>query len=95
MAAQAEMARAQGNGAENTPEGKLYLRLAREDLQKARAFMGRDNARVTTLVEVARTESRLALSIARTAKAQQDAHRASAELEKAQQDPAGTQGGTP
>ena len=98
LAAQADIARAQGSGAEDSPEGKLYLRLAREDLQKAKALMGHDNARATTLVEVSRSESRLAMSIAKTTTAQQEARRASAELEKAQQEPAGSQGsqgGTP
>jgi len=95
MAAQTEIARAQGSGAEDTPEGKLYLRLAREDLRRARAAMGSDNARAASLIEVSRTESRLATSIAKTATAQHEARRAATELQNAQREPAGSQGGKP
>lgn len=81
-AAQADLGRAEAAGASGIPDAKLQLRLAQEDLRRARALIGHDNARATTLTEVARTEAQLALSLTRAAAAQEDAQKAATELQK-------------
>jgi uncharacterized protein DUF4398 len=82
-AAQADVGRAQSAGAPENPEAKLHLQLAQEDLQKARQLIGDDNERATTLSELARTEARLALSLAKSSLAQDAARKANLDLEKA------------
>jgi hypothetical protein len=82
-AAQADVGRAQSGGAPGNPDARLHLQLAEEDLQKAKALIGNDNHRATTLTDVARTEAQLALSLARQAQAEVQAQQAQAELSKA------------
>jgi hypothetical protein len=81
-AAQADVGRAEASGATANPDAKLQLQLAREDLRKAKALIGNDNERATTLTELARTEAQLARSLANAAQAQDDAHKAATELQK-------------
>jgi len=65
------------------PDARLHLQLAEEDLQKAKALIGNDNQRATTLTEVARAEAQLALSLGKQAEADGQARQAQAELAKA------------
>ncbi len=83
-AAQADVGRAQSGGAPDNPAAKLHLQLAQEDLQKARQLIGDDNKRAATLTELARAEAQLALSLAKSSAAQDAAHKADTDLEKAQ-----------
>jgi hypothetical protein len=82
-AAQTELGRAEEGGAPAVPEAKLHLQLAHEDMEKARAFFGEDNARAASLVARARAEAQLALSLARKASALDLERRAQDELQKA------------
>jgi hypothetical protein len=70
-AAQADIGRAQANGAPQVPEANLHLEMAVEDLQRSRTLMGQDNERATTLTELARAEAQLATSLAKETTAQQ------------------------
>ncbi|HEY6463264.1 MAG TPA: DUF4398 domain-containing protein [Polyangiaceae bacterium] len=81
-AAQADVGRAEASGAAANPDAKLQLQLAREDLHKAKALIGNDNERATTLTELARTEAQLARSLTNAVHAQDDAHQAATELQK-------------
>jgi hypothetical protein len=81
-AAQTDLGRAEASGAQANPDAKLQLQLAREDLRKARALIGNDNERATTLTVLARTEAQLAQSLANASAAQDDAHKAATELQK-------------
>jgi hypothetical protein len=81
-AAQADVGRAEAGGALGVPEAKLHLELAQEDLQQAKALMGENNERATSLCAVAATEAQLAFSLAKQTKAQEDARSAAAELQK-------------
>jgi hypothetical protein len=83
-AAQGDVGQAQAGGAPNVPDARLHLQLAEEDLQKAKALIGNDNQRAGTLTEVARSEARLALSLAKQAEADGQARQAQAELAKVQ-----------
>jgi hypothetical protein len=56
------------------------LQLAQEDLAKAKALIGNDNLRATTLTEAARSEAQLALSLGKQADAEARAREAQAEL---------------
>jgi hypothetical protein len=81
-AAQADVGRAQAAGAPDVPDAKLHLQLAQEDLQRAKQLMSTDNERAASLCEVARNEAQLAVSLARQAKAQDQAQKAQAEMQK-------------
>jgi hypothetical protein len=81
-AAQADVGRAQSGGAPDVPDAKLHLQLAQENLQKAKALIDDDNARATSLTALARVEAALALSIAKSSKAEQEATAAKQELAK-------------
>jgi hypothetical protein len=81
-AAQADVGRAQAGGAPNVPEARLHLQLAQEDLQKSKQLMGNDNARATSLTNVAGMEAQLALALARETTARDQARTAEAELQK-------------
>jgi hypothetical protein len=82
-AAQTAIGRAQSGGAPDIPDAKLQLQLAIEDLQRAKQLMGADNQRATTLCLVASSEAQLALSLAKKAKADDQAKAAEEELRKA------------
>ncbi len=82
-AAQADVGRAQAGGAPSVPNARLHLELAQEDLQKSKDLMDKDNKRATSLVSLARTEAQLALSLAKTAQAQDDAQKAQQDIQKA------------
>src|SRR5690348_13675989 len=75
-AAQADLGRAQSVVSPGTPDAKLHLRLAEEDLQKAKELIGSDNKRASTLTEVARVEAQLAFSLAKEGVARDDARKA-------------------
>jgi hypothetical protein len=81
-AAQADLGRAQASGAPYEPQAKLHLRLAQEDLQKARELIGHDDRRATSLTELARVEAQLAITLANEAAARYGANRASTELQR-------------
>ncbi|MDP9150636.1 MAG: DUF4398 domain-containing protein [Myxococcota bacterium] len=81
-AAQADVGRAQAGGAPSVPEAKLHLQLAEEDLKKSKELMNQDNRRSTSLVEVARAEARLALSMANAEAAQGVLRKAQEDLQK-------------
>jgi hypothetical protein len=81
-AAQGDVGRAEAGGAPSVPDARLHLQLAQEDLQKAKALIGNDNQRATSLTEVARAEARLALSLGQQAEADRQAQVAQAEFAK-------------
>jgi hypothetical protein len=81
VAVEAEVGRAEASDAPREPDAMQQLQLARRDLWRARALMGRDDARAATLTELARTEVQLALSLTRAAAADDDARRAATELQ--------------
>jgi hypothetical protein len=83
-AAQADVGRAQSAGAPEIPDAKLHLQLAQEDLQKAKQLMGADNARASSLTELARAEAQLALSLAKHSIAQDAAQKADGDLRSVQ-----------
>lgn len=80
-AAQADLGRAESSGAANLPDARLHTELAHEDLALAHRLMGRDNERATTLTQLARTEARLASSLAAEQAAKDDATKAVAEMQ--------------
>jgi hypothetical protein len=82
-AAQADVGRAQAAGAADVPDAKLHLQLAQEDLQRAKQLMNTDNDRAASMFAVASTEAQLAVSLARQAKAQEQARSAQAETQRA------------
>ena len=84
-AAQGDVGRAQAAGAPATPDAKLHLRLAQEDLQRARSLVGSDNKRATSLTELARAEAQLALSLAKESASQASARDAQSQVWNAQQ----------
>jgi hypothetical protein len=81
--AQKGLGQAQEAGAVNVPDAKLHLQLAQESLSKAKELMDRDNERATSLVARASAEAELAYSIARRARAQNEAQQANDALNKA------------
>jgi len=81
-AAQVDVGRAQAGGAPAVPAAKLHLQLAEEDLATSKALFDRDNRRATTLVTLARTEARLALSLSKENMAQNEASLAQDDLAK-------------
>ena len=86
-AAQTAIGRAQAGGAPDVPDAKLQLQLALEDLQRAKQMMGVDNHRSATLCQVAGAEAQLALTLARKAKADDQAKAAEEDLRKASAQP--------
>jgi hypothetical protein len=84
-AAQADVGRAQASWAANVPDARLHLQLAVEELQKAKPLIGQDNERATSLTALATADAQLAVSLAKTAYAQQTAHKAAGDLEKTEQ----------
>ena len=83
-AAQADVGRAQAGGAPQSPDAKLHLQLAQEDLQKAKQLIGTDNWRATTLTQLARVEAQLAFSIAKDSAAEDSARSAATDVQSAQ-----------
>ncbi len=63
------------------------LQLAVEDLQRAKQLMGVDNHRSATLCQVAGAEAQLALTLAKKAKADDQAKAAEEDLRKASAQP--------
>jgi hypothetical protein len=82
-AAQAQVGRAEAGGADDVPDAKLHLQLAKENLQKSKSLMDQDNERSASLTAVAQTEAQLALSLAKASQAAQQAEQAQQELQKA------------
>jgi hypothetical protein len=82
-AAQADVGRAQSAGAPDIPDAKLHLQLAQEDLVRSKQLMGDDNRRALTLIEVARAEAQLALSLAKESTSRYAARKAATDLQKA------------
>ncbi|MGD0675325.1 MAG: DUF4398 domain-containing protein [Polyangiaceae bacterium] len=89
--AQADLGRAEAGGAPGVPDAKLHLQLAAEDLQKSKDLMGQDNRRAGSLINLARSEAQLALSLAKASQAQSTAQQAQQDLQKAK----GSSGGMP
>ena len=83
-AAETAIGRAQAGGAPGVPEAKLHLQLALEDLQRAKQATGSDNRRARTLLQVADTEAHLALSLAKKARADDQARTAEEDSEEGQ-----------
>jgi hypothetical protein len=81
-AAQADVGRAEAGGAPDVPDAKLHLQLAQENLQKSKALIDDDNDRALSLINVARVEAQLALSLAKAQQATDQAHSAQQELQK-------------
>jgi hypothetical protein len=81
-AAQADVGRAEAGGAPDVPDAKLHLQLAQENLQKSKALIDDDNDRALSLINVARVEAQLALSLAKAQQATDQAHAAQQELQK-------------
>jgi hypothetical protein len=81
-AAEIAIGRAQAGGAPGVPDAKLQLQLALEDLQRAKQATGVDNRRASRLLQVADTEAHLALSLARKARADDEARAAEEDLRK-------------
>ncbi len=63
-------------GAPDIPMAKLHMRLAQEDLQKAKELMDHDNRRAASLSALANAEAQLALSLAKAAASQEEARNA-------------------
>jgi hypothetical protein len=82
-AANADVARAQQGGADNVPDAKLHLQLAREDLTKSKDLIDKDNQRAASLIGLSRVEAQLALSLAKAQIAHDQAAQAQADLAKA------------
>ena len=82
-AAQADVGRAEAVGAASVPDAKLHLQQALEDLQKSKQVMGDDNKRAATLCALASVEAQLALSLAKQATAQNEAHQVVRDSQKA------------
>jgi hypothetical protein len=80
-AAQADVGQAEGGGTPDQPDAMLHLRLAQEDLQKAKQLMGDDNKQAASLCALASAESQLALSLAKQAAAQSRALKAQSDLQ--------------
>jgi hypothetical protein len=81
-AAQADVGRAQAEGAPEVPRAKLHLQLAQEDLQRAKQLMGTDNDRAASLCAVARSEAQLASSLSLQTRAENQARSEEAEAQK-------------
>jgi hypothetical protein len=81
-AAQADVGRAEAGGAPDVPDAKLHLQLAQENLQKSKALIDDDNNRALSLINVARVEAQLALSLAKAQQATEQANQAQQELQK-------------
>jgi Domain of unknown function (DUF4398) len=79
--AEANLGRAQMAGAPDVPMAKLHMRLAQEDLQKAKELMDQDNKRAASLSALANSEAQLALSLAKAASSQDEARKAEFELQ--------------
>ena len=83
-AAQADVGRAESGGAPGVPDAKLHLQLAQEDLQKSKGLIDSgDNKRAKDLIDVARAEAQLALSLAKQLQAEEQARKAQSDLAKA------------
>ena len=82
-AAHDDLGRAQAGGAPENPDARLHLQLAQEDLQNAKALIGNDDKRATSLTELGRVEAQLALSLAKDAAAKQAAGAAQGAVVKA------------
>jgi hypothetical protein len=80
-AAQADIARAQAQGAPDVPRARLYLQLAHEDLEKSKSLMGADNRRASSLTALARAEAQLAVSLTKAKSAEDAASKARDELQ--------------
>lgn len=81
-AAQVQVGRAQAGGAPDVPDAKLHLKLAEEDLQKAKTLIGNDNRRAGSLIVLASTEAQLATSLAEAARAGEAAQQAQESVQK-------------
>ena len=81
-AASSDVGQATSGGAPDVPDARLHLQLAREDLQKSKDLINKDNRRALRLVELGRAEAQLALSLAKSQAAQDQARQAQADLQK-------------
>jgi hypothetical protein len=68
--AQEEIGKAEGAGATGFPQAKKYLESAEDELKTAKSLINQDNKRATTLIELARAEAQLAVSLAKQGQAQ-------------------------
>jgi Domain of unknown function (DUF4398) len=82
-AAQADVGRAEAGGAPEVPDAKLHLQLAQENLQKSKGLIDDDNERALSLINVARAEAQLALSLAKASQADSQARQSQQDLQKA------------
>jgi hypothetical protein len=81
-AASNDVGHAESGGAPSVPDARLHLQLAREDLQKSKELINKDNRRALRLVELGRAEAQLALSLAKAQQAQDQARQAQAALQQ-------------
>ncbi|WP_437807274.1 DUF4398 domain-containing protein [Sorangium sp. So ce1078] len=85
-ASQAAIRAADEVGAETDPQATLHLKLAREQLEKAKQLMAsEDNESAMRLLERAEADAELALAIAKARSTQAEAQEALKQVEKLQQ----------
>lgn len=85
-ASQAAIRAADEVGAETDPQATLHLKLAREQLDKAKQLMAaEDNETALRLLERAEADAELALAIARARSTQAEAQEALKQVEKLKQ----------
>ena len=77
VASESALRGAQEVGAQNVPQAALHLRLAEEQIQKAKALINDgDNERADFVLLRAKADAELALALAKEANAKADAQRA-------------------
>lgn len=77
VASEAALRSAQEVGAQNVPQAALHLRLAEEQIQKAKSLINDgDNERADYVLLRAKADAELALALAKEANAKADAQRA-------------------
>ena len=75
-------------GADSVPQAALHLKLAEEQIARAKALIADgENQRAWQIISRARADAELALALARETQAQADAQRALAELNELRQMP--------
>jgi hypothetical protein len=73
-------------GAKDAPQAALHLKLAQEEIAKAKALMGDgDNKRADFVLTRAKADAELAVALARENTAKQDAQRVADQLKSVQQ----------
>lgn len=71
--ARAAVSAADAVGAQEHPEARLHMKLAKEQLEQAEGLLGEDAQRAARLLQRAEADARLALALARAADLRQEA----------------------